>query len=469
MTDHRKPVDLLVTAAGLITVDPQDTVFAPGAVATLGERIVAVGPVDEVIANHTAAKRIDAPECFVFPGLINTHTHLYQTLLKGLGDDMPLLAWLEALTLPTIPHLDDEACYLAAALGALEAARSGCTTTLDFMVDHPVVSIYDQLLRAFEDVGGSLVLGRGVRDRVPEAAPRGSAPTPLEAQLGDCRRLVERYGRDRVWLAPSTVWAMTGHGLKAARALADELGLRITIHMNEVKYDSEVSVQRFGKRSLPYLDSLGFLQPDVLHAHCVWLDDEDIRLLARCGCAVSYNPASNMYLGSGIARIVELLDAGVRVSLATDGAASNNSQDMLEALKLGALLQKVAHCDPTVLSAPQVLRLATSGGAEALGRDDLGQIAPGMRADFFVFDPRRPKSVPLHDPISTLVYSGGQQNVVTTVAAGRIVLEDGHFTTVDEADLLARAQAVAVDLARRAGTDANVRNRPGRLVSSRPR
>jgi 5-methylthioadenosine/S-adenosylhomocysteine deaminase len=280
--------------------------------------------------------------------------------------------------------------------------------------------------------------------------------------LDDCRRLFERYGRDRIWVAPSTVWAMSEDGLKAVRRLADELGMLVTVHMNEVKFDSEESQRRFSQRSLPFLDSIGFLEQDVLHAHGVWLDDDDIRLLAKHRCAVSYNPVSNMYLGSGVPRVVDLRAAGVRLSMATDGAASNNSQDMLEVLKFGALLQKVAQCDPTALTAPEVLQLATRGGADALHRDDIGHLAPGMRADFFLFDARRPKSVPLHDPVSTLVYSGGQSNVVTTVAAGQLVLDEGRFTRVDEGDLLARAQDVASALARRAGTDANVRSRPSR-------
>ena len=225
----------------------------------------------------------------------------------------------------------------------------------------------------------------------------------------------------------------------------------ITIHMNEVAFDSEESVRRYGMRSIPFLASIGFLQDDVLHAHGVWNDDEDIRLLAKHRCAVSYNPVSNMYLGSGVPPIVKMREAGVRLSLATDGAASNNSQDMIEALKLGALLQKVAHRDSTALTAPEILRMATVGGADALHRPDLGHLAPGMRADFFLFDPRHVKSTPLHDPISTLVYTGGEQNVVTTVAAGRVVLEDGTITSVDEGALLERAQEAAGRLARRAG------------------
>lgn len=452
------PADLLVTAASVITLDASDTVYAPGAIAVRGERIAAVGPVEEITGRYQASRRIDAPRCHVFPGLINTHNHLWQTLLKGLGDDLPLIDWIEALLVPTIPLLDERLCYLGAALGALEAARCGCTTTLDFMHAVRRVGAYDAVLRAFQDVGGSLVLARGLRDRAPDSESLVDE-LPLQAQLDDCRRLFEQYGRERIWLAPSTVWSMTEAGLKAVRQLADELGLRITIHMNEVRFDSEESLRRFNRRSLPYLEAIGFLGPDVLHAHGVWLDEEDIRILARHSCAVSYNPVSNMYLGSGIPPIVALLAARVRVALATDGAASNNSQDMIEALKFGALLQKVAHCDPTVLTARQLLRLATIGGAEALGRGDLGYLAPGARADFFLFDPRTPKSTPLHDPVSTLVYAGGEQNVVTTVAAGRVVLEDGRITTVDEDALLAEAQQAAEALARRAGLDTLLRQR----------
>jgi 5-methylthioadenosine/S-adenosylhomocysteine deaminase len=450
---------LLVTCGGLVTLDDEQRVLRPGAIAVQGERVVAVGAPEEVAARYPAARRIDAPECYAFPGLINTHNHLWQTMLKGLGDDLPLIAWIEALLLPTIPLLDETVCYLGAALGALEAARSGCTTTLDFMHCVRDGATYDAVLRAFQDVGLNLVLGRGLRDRAPENAPVDPADLDLVAQLRDCERLLERYGRERIWLAPSTTWAMTEPGLKSVRSLADRTGMPITIHLNEVKFDSEESLRRFQQRSLPYLDSIGFLGPDVLHAHGVWLDGVDVELLAKRGCALSYNPVSNMYLGSGVPPIPDLQAAGVRLSLATDGAASNNSQDMLEALKFGALLQKVAHCDPTVLTAPEMLRLATRGGADALGRADLGYLSPGARADFFLFDPRQPKSTPLHDPISTLVYSAGQANVVTTVAAGRVVLDQGRIVTVDEANLLGQAQEAAEFLARRAGTDALVRNR----------
>lgn len=441
------PCDLLITAGGVVTVDPNDTILRPGAIAVSGEKIVAVGAPDELARAYAPGKRIDAPACWIFPGLINTHNHLWQTMLKGLGDDMGLIDWIQTLLVPTMPLIDDELAYLGSALGALESARSGCTTMLDFMHHFPRLSLYDETIRAWEEIGGSLIMARTVRDNVGRAVAGYEHDLTLQQQLDHIERLLEQHGRDKVWVAPGTVWGMSVDGLKQVRAFADRLGLLVTIHMNEVAFDSEESVRRNGMRSVPLLASIGFLNDDVLHAHGVWNDDEDIRLLARHRCAVSYNPVSNMYLGSGIPPIVKMREAGVRLSLATDGAASNNSQDMIEALKLGALLQKVAHKDSTVLTAPEILRMATVGGADAIHRADLGHLAPGMRADFFLFDPRHAKSTPLHDPISTLVYTGGEHNVVTTVAAGRIVLEDGQITAVNEAEILERAQHAAERLA----------------------
>jgi 5-methylthioadenosine/S-adenosylhomocysteine deaminase len=448
------PCDLLVVAAGVVTVDPADTIHRPGAVAVRGDTILAVGAPDDLARAYAPARRIDAPACWVFPGLINTHNHLWQTMLKGLGDDMGLIDWIRTLLLPTMPAMDDEAAYCGAALGALEAARAGCTTTLDFMHHFPRLSLFDETIRAFDEIGPRLVMARTVREQVGSAPSVFPDDIDLDAQLAHIVALRERYGPDRVWVAPGTVWGMTPDGLKQVRAFADRHAMPITIHMNEVPFDSEETQRRFGMRSIPFLDSLGFLRDDVLHAHGVWCDDADIEILARRRCAVSYNPVSNMYLGSGIPPIVKMREAGVRLSLATDGAASNNSQDMIEALKFGALLQKVAHTDSAIMSAPEILRMATVGGADALHRPDLGSLEAGKKADFFLFDPRRPKSTPLHDPISALVYTGGEHNVVTTVVGGRVVLEDGAFTRANEADLLDRAARAAADLAQRAGVGA---------------
>jgi 5-methylthioadenosine/S-adenosylhomocysteine deaminase len=445
-----EPVDLLILGGTIVTGRADGLVVSSGGIAVSDGSIVAVGPRQQIESNHTSGRTIDATGMLIFPGLVDTHTHLYQTLLKGLGDDLPLMAWLDACTLPSIPHLTPRMCYVAAALGCIESLRSGCTTIFDYMVDHRDTQVYDAILQAFDDVGIQGILGRGLRNRQTEATQM-DLPS-LEDQLADCHRLVDRYGPQRVWVTPGATWAMEEDGLVATRRLANERGLRISLHTDEVVFDSEESLRRFGQRTVPFLERIGFLGSDVLHAHCVQLTEEDCQMLAGAGASVSYNPVSNMYLGSGVPPIPRLLELGVTVGLGADGAASNNSQDMLEALKIGALLPKVAWRDPAIFTAPDALRLATRGGAQALGRDDFGSLEPGQRADLFVFEPLHAKSVPMHDPISTLVYSSGEVNVRTTVVGGRVVLDDRRIVGVDEDAILREAQALAEQLSERAGT-----------------
>jgi 5-methylthioadenosine/S-adenosylhomocysteine deaminase len=448
-------VDLLITGA---TVVPSSTHAAQRAdVAIADGRIVAIGAGD-----YQAKRTIDASGHIIFPGLVDTHTHLYQTLLKGLGDDLPLMEWLDACTLPSIPHLTPRMCYVAAALGCVESLRSGCTTVFDYMVDHHDPEVYEAILQAFDDTGVQGVLGRGLRDRLPENMP--ITLQPFSEQLADCNRLLNQHGRERIWLAPGATWALEADSLRAIRSMANERGARLSLHTDEVVYDSEESRRRFGMRTLPFLESIGFLGPDVLHAHCVQLTEDDCQILARNGGCVTYNPVSNMYLGSGVPPIPRLLELGVTVSLGADGAASNNSQDMLEAMKVSALLPKVAARDPAIFTAADALRIATVGGARSLGRDDFGTLEVGKRADLFIFDPMHAKSAPVHDPVSTLVYASGEINVRTTIVGGRIVLDDGRITGVEEGAILREAQTLAEQLAEVAGTRALAEARRGRMV-----
>jgi 5-methylthioadenosine/S-adenosylhomocysteine deaminase len=450
-------VDLLILGGTIVTARPDGLVIDDGAIAVSGETIAELGPRSSLEPRYQATRTLATDGGIIFPGLVDTHTHLYQTLLKGLGDDLPLMDWLDACTLPSIPHLTPRMCYVAAALGCIESLRSGCTTVFDYMVDHPDTGVYDAILQAFDDVGIQGILGRGLRSRQAENVVLPQPP--IEEQLADCVRLVEAHGPRRVWLAPGATWAMDEDSLRDTRRLASERGMGISLHTDEVVFDSQESMRRFGQRTLPFLERIDFLGPDVLHAHCVQLTDEDCAILARHDAKVAYNPVSNMYLGSGVPPIPRLLDLGVTVSLGADGAASNNSQDMLEALKVGALLPKVAWRDPAIFTAADALRTATSGGAAALGRDDFGSLEPGKRADLFVFDPLHARSIPVHDPVSTLVYSGGQVNVRTTVVGGRVVLDNRRIVGVDESAVLREAQALAEQLSQAAGTRARLQGR----------
>lgn len=464
--------DVLFTDATIVTVDPERRILEGACLGVKGDRIVAIGSRAEVAAAcGPGAEVIDCTGKALFPGLINTHNHLFQTLLKGLGDDRVLSDWFAQMTAPSAVHLQPEDCYVAALLGSIEGLHTGVTTQFDYMYPHPRAGLDDEVIRAFHDLGVRGVFGRGMMDCGAEFGVPEGIMQPLDVIAADCRRLLETYhgssdGRLSVWLAPAAVWSCSRELFLAVKALAAEYRTGISVHISETPFDREAARQMHGKSDIEVMEALGLLGPDFLMVHCVHLTPRDIRMARHFDARVSHNPVSNMYLSSGVAPIPAMLAAGVTVGVATDGAASNNSNDMLEVLKATALLHKVSTCDPTIITAEKVLELATIDGARALGLDGLtGSLEVGKQADLFVFNPlASAKSVPMHHPVSTLVYSAGQASVELVMVDGRIVLKDGRVTALDEESFLARAQATAFALARRAGTSA-LAKRPWRSLA----
>jgi len=461
--------DLLIKNAHVVTVNARRERFFPGTVAVTGDTIAAVGRTGD-FAGAEARRVIDASGSAVFPGLINTHTHLFQALLKGLGDDRPLAEWLVKATLPSAVQFREAEIHTATILGCLDALHSGTTTILDYNYCHPVPGLGDVTVRGFRDVGIRAILGRGVT----VAGERFGIPPEMRSTpdqvFADFERLYDAYhgadnGRLRVWLAPGSVWGNTPEALRRARALATEARTGITVHVSETPWDRQAAaLEHAGRSDFGALDENGVLGPDVLLVHCVHLTPEEIRRAAELDVKISHNAVSNMYLASGVAPVPDMLRAGLTCSIGTDGAASNNTQDMIEALKMTVLLHKVVTMDATAMTAEKVLEMATIDGARAIGLDHLiGSIEPGKRADLFIFDPSAtPRSVPLHDPVSTLIYSGGAGNVATVIVDGRVLIDGGKAVTIDEPTFLDRAQRISADLAERAGTAELVRRRPWR-------
>jgi len=460
--------DLLITNATVVTLDPSRRILQQATIAVRGERIVAIEaacdsagqgmPAPPPQERWQARQVIDAAGKAVFPGLVNTHNHLFQVLLKGLGDDRVLSSWFRAVIKPTSVLLSAEDCTVAAMLGCLEALKSGTTTMLDFMYPHPRPYLSDAIIKAFDRIGIRGILARGFFDTGLEAGVPPEIIQPAPMVLEDCERLIQTYhgqanGRLRVWIAPCAIWGLTSEGIVGSRRLAERYaGVGLTMHVSETPWEIENSLQRFGLRDLPYLDSLGVLGPDFLAVHCVYSDAHDIRILKLRDVRVSHNTHSNMYLSSGPAPIPEMLMAGVTVSLGTDGAASNNNQNMIQMLKSTALLHKVVHRDPTVITAEKVLEMATIDGARALGLEqEIGSLEVGKRADLVIVDFSTPATTPNHHPVSTLVYSALGSEVETVVVDGRVVVQDRCLRTADEAEILAEATARARHLAARAG------------------
>jgi 5-methylthioadenosine/S-adenosylhomocysteine deaminase len=463
---------VLIDNATIVTLNPNRDIIKEGALAILDDKIVAIGPSSRVRSAYPLAeKTIDASGMVVFPGLINTHTHLFQTLLKGLGDDRVLSDWFASMTGPSAVHLTEDDVYQASRIGVLDAIRSGTTTMLDYMYPHPRPRLGDQVIRAFSELGIRGILGRGMHNCGEEFGVPTGIMQDVDTIIEDCRRLHETYdegpgGRIRVWLAPAAVWSNDADCLKAVRSLASSLGTGITVHISETPFDREAAEKLHGSPDMEALERLGVLGPDVLLVHCVYLINREIRVCKDLDVKVSHNPVSNMYLSSGVAPIPRMIETGITVGLATDGAASNNSQDMIETLKFCALLHKVDTLDPTIITAEKVLEMATIDGARALGlEDEIGSLEIGKKADLFIFDPlSSPKSVPLHHPVSTLVYSSSEENIKTVIIDGKVVMEDGVIQTADEEKVLRSAQKVAEDLAKRAGTSGLVR-RPWRSLA----
>lgn len=463
-------MDLLIIHGTVVTMDEERRILEDGAVAIRGNRIVAVGDTPDLVDLYKEFETLDVRGKVVFPGLVNTHTHLFQGLLKGLGDDRVLVDWFRQVTGPSAVELLPEDCYHAARLGCLESICSGATTLLDFMYPHNRPGLSEPIIRAFQESGIRGIYARGYVDYGTESGVPEPILETAEEALADCRDLFERYdgsaqGRIHIWVAPCMIWTQTAEGLRATRQLADELGMRISVHVSETPFEIANAQERFGLKDLEYLASIGFLGPDVLAVHCVYLDARDIRILRKHDVKVSHNPVSNMYLSSGVAPIPQMLMAGVTVGIATDGPASNNNQNMIQALKFTALLHKVATRDPTVITAEKVAEMATIDGARAVGlEDEVGSLEVGKKADLIVLDFNNPFAGPVHHPVSTLVYSAIGNEVVTSIIDGEIIMHEGQVRTMDEEEVLRAAQDAADGLAERAGT-IHLRHRPWRSLA----
>jgi 5-methylthioadenosine/S-adenosylhomocysteine deaminase len=451
-------VDLMITDGFIVTLDDEDHRFPTGAVAIRGSLIVGVGEAAELAREYRAASVLNADGKMIVPGFVNTHTHLFQTLLKGLGNTLPLHEWIRRVPAPMMAVMDDESLYLAAMVGCIDALRSGTTTLLDYVYPNPRHSAYDAILQALRDSGIRALLGRGVADIGSERQypVEGYYPPllePLETALEHCEDLRQRCaasgdGRVGLCLAPPNMRTVSAEGLGALRDLAAQHGLLMTMHLCESPRDDETSSARYGRSCVDWLDDLDLLGPSFLAVHCVHLSDHAVRVFGDRGVSVSFNPVSNMYLGNGIPPIALLRDAGVRMALGSDGAAVNTN-DLLETMKVGALLARVAARDPTSMTAEQALRMATIEGARALGMGEItGSIEMGKRADLLVLDLSGARSSPHHDPVAALVFSATSEIVRSVVVNGRILLDGGELVGIQEHDLIERAQAKASELVR---------------------
>ncbi|MDT7844464.1 amidohydrolase [Streptomyces justiciae] len=428
-------IDLLVHGGDVLTVDEAGTFVRAGAVAVHEGEIVAVGPAEELKARFTAAERIDAAGCLVLPGLVNTHTHLAMTLMRGVADDVTLQGFLERVLPAEAELLAPKNVAAAVRLAVAESVRAGVTSALDMYWFHEAA---EQVAR---ETGWRLHTGPTFMD-VPEPPDAIAYEDRLEWARRDlAARGPARPGHRPVVLAHST-YTLSPDQLGEIFALAREFGALLHIHAAENATEVATVEVKYGKRPVELLDSLGLLGDDVLLAHAVDLTGPEIAALARTGTSVAHCPVSNLKLGCGIAPVPRLLSAGVTVGLGTDGAVSSNTLDVLGAVRQAALVHK-AGGDPTLVGAEQAVRMATIEGARALGlADQLGSLEAGKRADLVVLDLNAPHLRPLHDPWSTLAYAAHSADVRDTVVDGRVLMRDRVLTTLDEPAVIADLEAL---------------------------
>jgi len=396
-----------------------------------GSRISAIGREPR---GFSADDVIDCSHKTMMPGLINCHTHAYMTLLRNYADDVPFSTWLFERVQPVEDTLTGEDAYWGTLLAIMEMLRTGTTTFVDMHMFPKMV------VKACADSGMRAVLTRGLvgESRNDEGAQRRIREALDEMEYGASIQAPCTFG-----LGPHAMYTCGEDLLRYVRELAEEKDLLLHIHLAETQKEHDDCIKEHGMTQVEFIKELGYLDRNLLLAHCVYLEDGDYALLARPNVHVATNPASNMKLANGIAPVARMLKEGVHVCLGTDGASSNNALNMFGEMRLLSMVQKGAAKDALALPAEETIRIATKNGAETIGRDDLGSIEVGKTADFILIDENHPNLRPIYNRTASLVYSATGCEVSDVVIGGKVLMRDGHFKTIDEERVYYETERIA--------------------------
>ena len=423
---------ILIKNGFLLTADKNDT-CCEGCVIVENDTISYAGP--EASAPQIRADRvIDARGGIIAPGFVNTHTHVPMTMMRGYADDIALMDWLQNHIWPAEERLTDDAVYWGSMLAMSELAAGGVTCFSD------MYNFNAQIAKAANDAGLRALIAVAVLDI------DGNGDTRLK-RAEEFFETVRGYERISAAIGPHAEYTVSPAMFGKIRDLGAKLNSRIHVHISETEGEHQDSIGRHGKTPIGLLESLGVLQLPVMAAHCVWVSDDDIDIMARHNVSVMSCPGSNLKLGSGIPRVARMLERGVNVSCATDGAASNNNLSMMEEMTLTALLQKGINRDPALIPAKTALRIATINGAKALGMSDItGSLEAGKQADLIIINTDGVRYCPQTNLLNHLVYSGCDADVSLTMVAGNIVYENGCITFGDIEEIKAKAAQYAAEL-----------------------
>ncbi len=429
----KQNVDTVVTGM-VVTMDGNRSLYDDGAVAISGDTIVAVGARTEIESRFAARQTIDARGKLILPGFVNGHTHVPMTLLRGLHDDVTLNDWLYKYIFPAeAKNVNEEFVRWGTRLAMAEQIRSGVTTFADMYY--------------FEDAVAEETKKAGMRGVLGETFIDFPAPDNKTnaAMLAYTEKFLQKWQGDpliHAAPAPHSIYTCSQKTLQDAAALARKYHAPILIHMAEMKKELDDSLKNNGMTPVQYLDKIGVLGPDVVAAHCIFLDEADRKIVAQRQVGCVHNPSSNMMLASGVAPVPEERAAGIAVGLGTDGpAGSNNDLDLMEEMDLAAKLAKITKMSPLALNAKAVVEMGTIDGARALHMDkEIGSLEKGKKADLIVISLDEPNAVPMYDIYAQIAYALKASDVETVMIGGRLVMKDHKLLTVDEEAAIAKAR-----------------------------
>ena len=441
MVRGKRNFDIIIEGGTLLTmVDGEDPL--PGArVLISGDRIEEVWTGQNSPLPETNAL-ISAEDAIILPGLINAHGHSPMTIFRGLADDLPLKTWLFDNIFPAeAKHLNPDTVYWGSLLGCLEMIASGTTTAVDSYF------FADEIVRAADTAGIRALVAQGVID-----FPAPGVPDPkenLDVGMAFLERWIDFSDRITPGLFCHSPLTCSASTLRQAHEISTRFNLPLQIHLSETQEEPEEIVEKTHLRPAFFLDELGLLNKNLIAAHAVHVNDEEIDLLASREVKIAHCPESNMKLGSGIAAVPQMLEKGMTVGLGTDSCASNNNLDLFGEMDTAAKLAKVAFLDPTLLDAKSLVRMATIGGAQLIGLENkIGTIEKGKKADIIIISTKTPHMTPIYNPYSQIVYSATGADVRDVIINGRIVYRDRQFTTLDKAEILNEVEKIG----RRIGT-----------------
>lgn len=426
-------VDYILSGGFVLPMDETFAIIKDGAVAVRGSEIIEVGESSEIFKKYISGTVIKEQNSVILPGLINTHAHAAMVYFRGMADDIPLNDWLKNHIWPAENRfLGPQFVADATELACLEMLKGGVTTYNDMYF------YQDAAGKAAKAIGMRAVLGAGILD-----FPTMSANTPDE-YFSNAEIFIKDWKGDELitpCIAPHALYTCGPDSLKRSRVMAEKYDIPIHIHLSETEWEVREVMTRYSRRPVEHLEALGFLDNKVVAAHCIWLDDKEIEILARRKVGVSHCMESNLKLASGFAPIATMLMEGVKITFGTDGAASNNDLNILSEMSTTAKVHKALSNDPTVLDAKTVLLMATRWGAEVLGLGNkVGSLEKGKKADIITINLNKPHLTPLYDVYSHLVYAAMASDVETVMVNGRIVINDRKLLTADESEILYKAQ-----------------------------